>query len=351
MKLKTIVILLILLGALALAAYFAMEQNAPVKTTGDMGERLFENLPLEKLAGITIKSVGETIHLKKKQSLWVVEEQFDYPADFPLITALITKLVDAKTGRRFEASRDAILRLGLASPEDQGVAKDSQGVEIELRDDEDTLFLRLILGKTREVTAGAGGHYLMMDQDPVIHLVDQKFDALGTTSFDWIRKNLLDIKAENIEKIFCFATDGSPVYALIRPEKNQWPTLVGQDAGMKLDQSKLDDLLTPLSPLGITGVFGASEDLDLSLMSFTHGFEYHLYDQTVIRVSPGKILEGGEEKYVIQAKVLAFPPEPGPASLDAKDPLHKNMDQWVCKVPQWKYKRFIPRVEDLFEKK
>jgi hypothetical protein len=351
MKLKTIVILLILLGILALAAYFARDRNEKVMAPGAMGEKLFENLPLENLSLITIKTAKETVHLKKKQSLWVVEEQFDYLADFSLITDFITKLVNTKTGRSFEASNDAVLRLGLVSPEEKSAAKDSVGVQIELRDGANNLYLQMILGKTREVTAGAGGHYLRILQNPLIYLVDEKFDSLGTTSFDWIRKNILDIKAENIENILCFTSDGSLVYTLVRPEKNQWPVLSGMDTGVALNQSKLDDLLTPLSPLSITGVMGSSGNMDLSKMAFTHIFEYHLYDKTVIRVIPGKVFEGGEEKYPVQAKVIQSPLKPDAGSIDMNDPVHERMDQWVYTVPPWKYKRFITGTEDLFEKK
>jgi hypothetical protein len=350
MKLKTVVILIILLALLGLAAYFARDRNTKVMT-GSMGEKLFENLPLEKLAKITIQSAKGTVHLKKKQSLWVVEDQFDYLADFSLITDLITKLVNTKTGRSFEASRESVLRLGLASPEEPGVADANKGVQVELRDVEDNLCLQVTFGKTREATAGAGGHYLMVHQTPVIYLVDENFEALGKTSLDWIRKTLFNIKAEHIEKIHCFALDGSSVYTLVRPEKNQWPVLSGTHAGGFLNQSKLDDVLTPLSPMDITGVMGASGSLDLSKWVFTHGFEYHLYDKTIIRIIPGKTLEEGEERPVIQAKILQFPSEPGDESIQVKDPLYERLDQWVYSVPPWKYKRFITRMEDLFEKK
>jgi hypothetical protein len=349
MKLKTVVILIILLALLGLAAYFTQNRDTRVKT-GAMGEKLFKTLPLEKLARITLKSSEGTVHLKKKQGLWVVEDQFDFPADFSLITELITKLVNAKTGRSFEASREAVLRLGLASPEETTLPKENTGIQIELRDGEDNLNLQVTLGKTREATAGAGGHYLMVHPTPVIHLVDENFSSTGKTSLDWIRKTLFNLKAESIEKILCFASDGSSVYTLLRPDKNQWPVLTGAQEGILLNQSKLDDVLTPLSPLDILGVMGAKGSLDLSRMEFTRIFDYHLYDKTIIRIIPGKTTFSGEDVHVVQAKVLQFSPEPGEESLNPEDPLYQRMDQWVYVVPPWKYKRFIGQAEDLFEK-
>jgi hypothetical protein len=349
MKLKTVVILIILLALLGLAAYFTQNRDTRVKT-GAMGEKLFETLPLEKIARITLQSHGGTVHLKKKQALWVVEEQFDFPADFSLITELITKLVNAKTGRSFEASREAVLRLGLASPEEKDLPEDSVGIQIELRDGEDNRYLQVTLGKTRESTAGAGGHYLMVHPTPVIHLVDENFSSTGKTPLDWIRKSLFNLRAESIEKVLCFASDGSDVYTLVRPDKNQWPVLTGTHAGVLLNQSKLDDILTPLSPLDITGVVGATESLDLSGMGFTRIFDYHLYDKTIIRIIPGKITVSGEDLYVVQARVLQFPPEPGEESLHPEDPLLERMAQWVYAIPPWKYQRFIGQPEELFEK-
>ena len=365
MKRNTFIILLIFLGALSLAAYFSLNQQSDKIKSGMVGKRLFEDLPLENISRITVHSTGGLVNLRKKENVWVVEEQLDYLADFTLITNLVYRLQEVKVGRLFEGRPDSVLRLGLASPQQPGVQDDNKGIQVELHDASDAVLLSVVLGKTRESTIGAGGgQYIRITDDPMIYLIDENFEVVSGGSFDWVRKNILNIPGREIEKITCRTMDGLPVYTLIRPEKDQWPVLEGVNSRMELSRSKLDDLLTALYPLSITGIAGTAADLKLLKASFTHTFEYRLYDGTVFRFTPGLMQHSGEAYHVLKAETLQKAPEAGTTDTSAEpqvketpgatpssqDPVYDRMTNWIFLIPQWKYHRFVPETEDLFEK-
>ncbi len=360
MKAKTFIILLISFCVLAGVVYFNFSLTGAKSRDGQMNQTLFHALPIEKISKIVVSGPDSVVKLAKKESLWAVESRFDYLADFSLITRLVSNIQTAKIGRSFEAAPDAISRLGLHSPDTAGVDPGQKGIRVILKDSGGSVLADVILGKTREMTAGAGGHYIMPVQGKKIYLVDKKFDDVGKKDADWIQKNVTDIKEQDIESVVCLPlTQQKAVYTLKRPGKEKQPVLHDMPGAPPLDPSKIDDVFTALAPLTIDDVAGQAHSDVESKIDFAFLFEYRLYNNTIYSVIPGQGKDKNKPKYYvkIQAREVQPPQKPALESKESRRDLKPQisrtdqlMQNWVYEIPEWKFKRFIPRTEDLFKK-
>jgi hypothetical protein len=342
MKSKTFILLLIISCVLAGAVYYNFSrQNGNSKHSGGTGT-LFESLPVENIAQIIIKSSEGSVTLKKDRSVWVIDKKSGYLANFSLITKLISNLTTAKIGRSFDSSPDAKARLALYTPDENNPGKDAIGIEVILKDGKGAVLADTVIGKTREITAGAGGQYIMPAGGKNIFLVDKKFDDLGKSELDWIRKNVLEVKEEEIEKVVCMPIDDDKiVYTLKRPEKGKAPELVGMAKAEELDPSRIDDLTTALDPLSINDIAGKVNDPGLPDANYTHRFTYYFYDGEVYEFIPGQATDKNLKKFFLKIT----PKEVG------KDQALPRLNQWVYEIPDWKFGRFINAPETLLKKK
>ncbi len=149
MKIKTLVILLIVLGVLAGAGALIIHLQNSSSSSGEMGAYLIEQLPANEVASIVIETPSNTVSLMKKGDSWVVEERFGYPADFSKISDLVRTLKQVKVGRRFESSEKILKRLSLKFPGDSETPEDGRGSRIRMKDKEGKPVLGILLGKTR----------------------------------------------------------------------------------------------------------------------------------------------------------------------------------------------------------
>jgi hypothetical protein len=359
MKSKTFVILLISFCFLAGVAYFSLLDRKAQH--GEINQTLYGTLPIEKISKIIIFGSDGAINLSRKPSLWVVEDRFDYLADFSSITGLVSNIQSAKIGRSFAASPDAISRLGLHSPDAAGIDPGQKGIRLIFKNAENSLLADAILGKTREMTAGTGGHYIMPVQGGKIYLVDKKFDDIGKTVADWIKKDVIHIQEQEIESVVCRPLHGKTViYALKRDEKEKEPVLQDRPDAPPLDPSKIDDVFTALSPLTIDDVAGNTGSDVESEIEFAFLFEYHLFDHAVYSVIPGQAKNKDKPKYYV--KIAAHLEDEESVSKQKVDSEEGGMDlsrrssqterlmqNWVYEIPEWKFKRFIHKTDDLFQ--
>jgi hypothetical protein len=360
MKSKTFIILFISFCVLAGVVYFNFSLTGGKARDEQMNRTLFDALPIEKISKIVVLSPDGAVKLARKKSLWAVENRFDYLADFSLITRLVSNIQAAKIGRSFGATPDAISRLGLHSPDAAGVDPGQKGIRVILKDAGDGVLVDVILGKTREMTVGAGGHYIMPVQGKKIYLVDKKFDDIGKKDADWIQKNVTDIKEQDIESVVCRPLNQQKaVYTLKRSGKEKQPVLQDMPGSPPVNPSKIDDVFTALAPLTIDDVAGQAQSDVESKIDFGFLFEYRLYNNTIYSVVPGQGKDKTKPKYYvkIQAREAQPPQKPVPESKedrrDLKSLLSRTeqlMQNWVYEIPEWKFKRFIPKTDELLTK-
>ncbi|BBO71924.1 hypothetical protein DSCA_58540 [Desulfosarcina alkanivorans] len=367
MKGKTFLILLVAAGVLvafSLLRFGEQNQTGTVK----MGAKLFADLPVNQVAGITIADAENRVTLVRGEKVWQVEERNGYPADFDELRDTVVKLSRLKVGRSFSATPESLIRLSLVTPS----APDTPGAgkQIILRDQSENILADVTLGQPRETDGGgSGGQYLKKADAETIFLVDGSFRFLKTAPAQWLRKEILNVKADDVASVVCYSGDARPpVYTLKRPEKDEAPRLTPVPAGRTADPAKIDQVVDALSPLTLDDVRPAGENPP-SPESESFRLVYQLYDgrqisifpiadaggRYTLRVSAGESeVEAGAADEPVQQDEKTGDVETQAPDTDAPAPktareLNGELNPWVFSVKKWQFDSFITRLESLLE--
>jgi len=376
MKPKSILTMLIVLIILIGASLIIVNQQSNKRAKqSKLGGLLLENLPVNDINAITIKSKEDNVSLGKKEDKWVVLSTYDYPADFKKIIEIVKKFKDSKVGRKFNASKGTINRLGLKKPDDKDADDDQKGIRVILADKDNKIIADVIVGKTRDTETGAtGGQYVLLTNENQIYLIDQTLKYTEKKSSGWIEKELVDVKAEDIAKVICTDYEQKTVYTIERPEKGKKPELKEQiPENKKLKSNELDTVLRALSSLRIEDVVNPEEKReDKSKLT---KLEFHLFNGTCYTVYPEKVFKDDEDKFyfrieasynkppeketeisetkpVTDDKQADKPVEKTPEELAFEaDQLNKKISSWTYVLSKWKFENFISKINEFFEDK
>jgi len=115
--------------------------------------RIFQNLAINDVRKIQIRSTAGTVTLEKKGDEWRVAERDDYPADFEKIRDLIKALWSLKAGQEMQVGPSQFGRLKVLPP---GQGSDA-GIEIDLKGEKEANIASLIVGKSVDRSDNATG--------------------------------------------------------------------------------------------------------------------------------------------------------------------------------------------------
>jgi hypothetical protein len=371
MRSKTFAILIVIFCVLGLAAYFSFKQGRDQRQT-QMGERLFDDLAVNSVAAVRLIGPDGEVRLKKGANTWEVENQYGYKADFDKIADLVKKLMHLKVGRSFAADDGVRERLALFAPQKNGQKPAAQqAIRVVLSDGEERVMADVLVGKARESSgSGNGGHHLMRlapDPDDSVYLVDKSFRYLKTDPADWLFKELIDVSADRVRQVDCYdLKTGERLYRLSRSAEGEAAVLEGVGEKETLDSAKIDRVLGALANLGIDGVRGDREALELDGLSAARRFEYRLFDGTVYTIETAKKLTtDGDENFLTVGVAYDPPPQSGdekadtqaPAEGDAEksvaDPAveaqrqNEKLKPWTYSISTWRFENWVSGREDL----
>src|SRR6476660_3403973 len=153
MKKNQLLLLLAVAIVLGLAGiYFQISQSG--RWNGTRTNRtILQNLAVNDITKIQIRSVPATVTLEKKSDEWKVTDREDYPADFAKIRDLIKMLWELKAGQEMQVGPSQLGRLQLLQP-GQGA---EAGIEIDLKSEKEKQIGSLILGKSVDRTNAKAG--------------------------------------------------------------------------------------------------------------------------------------------------------------------------------------------------
>jgi len=368
MKGKTFAILLLVAGLLVALALIPTGNDT--RTTGPkMGDKLFADLPVNQVAEVAIADAENRTTLVKGERVWQVEERSGYPADFDQLRDTVVKLSRLKIGRSFSGDPESLVRLSLLPPSDPNTS--ARGTRITLKDTSGKTVADLILGQTRSTENGGGkGQYLKKADGDTVFLVDAGFRFLKTAPTEWLQKEILNIKADAVESVTCYAGEGQePVYTLTRPEKGKDAELTPIPEGRTADANRVDQVMEALAPLTLDDVQPAAGPP--TAPSGRPRLVYHLFDGREIDIFPAS--DGGE-KYSLRVaaretavaetpSALESPTEAGeskeqkeeevekaqePAPRSAKE-INDAAGPWVFSIKKWQFDSFVTQPESLLE--
>ena len=373
MKIKTLVVLLIVLGVLAAAGALIIHLQSSSSPSGEMGTYLLEQLPANEVASITIETPEHTVSLMKKGDLWVVEELFGYPADFPKISGFVRTLKQVKVGRKFESSEKVLKRLSLKSPGGTGTPKDERGAWIRMKDKEGKPLLGILLGKTRmKERKMPDGQYVMLSKGPEIYLIDTILTSFETGPSAWLEKSPVKVDTNEIQSISCMGPGGKLVrYRFERAGKDKDFELIDPSVNQKIKKSSLSRLSKALSSLQIEDVANPSAPPESVREETSPLLKYHLFNGLTYNVYPGKTCSGttpcylrigvdyqepdpvkGEKAQPSSSSKTASPVEKsqGKMAVVAKEQ-NARVSPWIYVIPEWQHKAFFTSLDMLLEKK
>jgi hypothetical protein len=374
MRTKTLVILLIICGFLAGVGALVIRLKSPSGSGSPLDRLILEKLPANEISSITIQGPEKSVLLAKKPDRWVVENRFHYPADFGKIADFVRKLKQAKIGRQFESSQATLKRLALKNPDDKDVGESEKGTQIQLKDESGKLLASLLLGKPRKSGAEHSfpdGHYVKLDNDPTIYLIDTHFAHLQKEPSDWLDKALLKVDASEVKKISCLSPEGGAIhYSFERAEKGTDLEPTALPANKKVDKPALNRLARSLSSLSMEDVIDPSDDSVSTDLKKFHTLEYHLFNGIIYRVYPGKACSkdgpcylklevdyqepAAEKKPAKEDKASSDEktnPEKTPEEIDLEaKQLNKRLSPWVYVISKGQHDAFVTDLDKLLEK-
>jgi hypothetical protein len=363
MKGKTFFILLAAAAVLAALSYWHLGGG---KHTGEvkMGARLFPDLPVNQAAKVVIAAGGHRVTLVKGEKVWQVKARSGYPADFGELRDMVLKLSKLKIGRSFTGTPESLARLSLLPPSASKAA--GQGTQITLSDAAGKVLADVILGRTRQnEDGGIGGQYLKKAGADTVYLVDRNFRFLKTSPAQWLKKEIINIKADDVAAVTCFRGDSAtPAYTLSRPKRGAAAQLTPVPKGRTADMAKIDQVLEALSPLNLDDV-KASDGQPPTVGKDGYRLVYRLYDGRQITIYP---LHGGKDDYSVRVAASAVAVEAstpaaktsetsvgggqtkkGKGETAASPPpptaqqLNAEWGPWVFSIKKWQYDSFITR--------
>jgi len=334
------------------------------------------------VAGVTIAGKGNKVTLVKGEKAWQVQERDGYPAEFGDLRSLVVKLSTLKIGRSFPGSADALTRLSLVAPTSE--ASENMGIQITMNDASGEILADVIIGQTRKSDGGgASGQYMKKADADTVFLVDGDFQFVKTAPADWLQKEVLNIKADNIASVSCFAGESDkPVFTLARAEKGKAALLTPIPDGRAADSAKIDQVFDAMAPLTLDDVSPAGDSASASDPDSAR-LVYQLYDGREITVIPDTSDDGRHTLQIAAAEgegareleSAGSSDDTGHASqTDAADTAADDSDKgdvenkvardvpvrtvqqlkdelkpWLFIVKEWQFNSFITRLESLLE--
>ena len=372
--------LVIILCVFVGLSYLVTTLSTPkVSQKARMGGELLENFPVNDIAAVTITSEEETVQLGKVDDHWVVKSRYNFPVDFKKLIDFVKKWKEAKIGRSFKASEASLARMQLLPQDSETAEKEQKGTQVRLEKTDGSLIANIITGKVRENESGAsGGQYVRIDDTDTVYLTDKNFNYMTKDSKGWLDKELLDIKAEDIQKVMFANWEGNKVYTVQREKKGDDPQLLNVPEGRKSKKSELNSVMGSLASLRIEDVENPEEQQ--TEKSKVDKLSYYLFDGTVYTLYPEKKFKDNKDVHCLRVEVAyQKPPEedkptdlsdatpvtddkakPEEEKKDKKTPEelayeaetnNKKMSGWTYVLPKWKYENFVTNIEELLEEK
>ena len=233
MKRKQIVILLVLVAIVGAIGFFLQKRSQSEWAQSSASTAKVLDFPVNDVARVVILGPNGHVNIAKKNSVWVVEEKVDYPANFERASKLIRQLWELHPVQELNVGQSQFSRLHLIEPgppqDKSTVAKqdDKTGTVVELKDKNGKTLAKLVAGK-QNMRKGEGpqqfpmpmGRYVLAPQTGKVALVSQAIDVDAKPE-SWLKRDF--IKIENPESINLAGQTGPKQWTLTRSDaKSDW---------------------------------------------------------------------------------------------------------------------------------
>ncbi len=368
MKKHQLLFLLAVAIVLGLAGiYFQISQSG--RWNGSKTDRtILQNLAVNDVTKIQIRSLPATVTLEKKGDEWRVTDREDYPADFTKIRDLIKMLWELKAGQEMQVGPSQLGRLQLLRP-GQGT---EAGIEIDLKGEKEKQIGSLILGKSVDRTnakAGAAANGRFVYNPTVkdsVYLVSESFYSVDpVTVASWLDKTF--IAPGELAEVSQAAWSNNPGWKVSRKDPQSDWQLQDSKPGETLDKpfaqsfSTFAPTFVDVRPQSISPAeTGLKEPFRVSIKTFD-GFTYDLLlgkegpDKTrylQLSVSANLVTHRtpGANESVEDKKKKDEEFDQKAAALKERLEKEKRFEKWVFLVPDWNVEQILKRRDEILAK-
>ena len=306
MKLKTLVVTVLVLAALALGVYIARRPEAPKSADARLGQPLVDPAVIEKTQKLRISDAGKTVELVKSEGTWRVSSYHDLPADFSKLSGFVGNLTDAKLQRLVTTSKDRIARL------------EFKDTKIELFEASDKPAVSLVLGKNAEV---GGGRYVRFGDEPKAYLTNLSA-WLDTEAKNWANAELINVKPEDIAKMEIPFAEGGPI-TISRAKKDDPWVSDKTPAGQKVKTDKVASVLTSVGNVRFSDTTAPDDPNVAPAKANLRTFKLTTFDNKTLTVAMGRKPE--EKK--LKPPAATTDGKSGPAALGSVADLAKKSEK------------------------
>ncbi len=341
-QLTFIVLLALVLGGAGLL--ITRQREASYQTSGGgLGGKVLPEFPLNDVAGVVINDGTNTLHLKKQDGVWKLEERYGYPADYADLSTFLREVWELKAVQSEKASASDRKRLQLVEP---GEGVESAGTLVSFSGTDGKPVAKLILGKQKmrkSATPSQFGEdswpdgrwvYVAGAGDDVA-LVDKAFTNIKTEADQWIDKEFF--KVEKLQSAEVTHPEATNSWKIVREVEAGELKLADTVEGEVLDTGKAApvgnllswpsfiDVADPALDVSVTGVGSGV----VAKLSTFEGFTYILNVGSAV---------GTNDNYYVQVNVAAdFPAEreaPEGESAEDKERLDKEFKEKTEKLQE-----------------
>jgi len=315
---------------------------------------LIQGLDLSSVASIQIGTGDDPLTLVRRGIQFVIANKDDYPADTNKINTLLVNLADLRVSELVTDNSENHKSLQVTEDNAQNVVK--------FFDRDGALITGIIVG-AKAVVEGAAGMpqtYVRLLSSSNVFAARQ-VPTVSTSALDYVNKELVSIKADEIEKVVVAHSDSNYTLKVVKNDKeptyildnvpeskqlavNQAKSLFSAFASLTFqDVQKDTEVAQTLNPAGsvicyltkqVAYTFDVLEGDEKSYVKVKADY----LDSTPI-VKENRI-ESDEELKAKEAKLLAR---------DTADSFTKTHRGWLYEIPEWKVKNLIKSRDDLLE--
>ena len=304
MKLKTLVVTVLVLAAVALGVYIARRPEAPKSADARLSQPLVDRATIEKAQKLRLADAGKTVELARQtDGTWRVTSYHDLPVDFNKLSGFVGNLTDAKLQRLVTSNAERIGRL------------EFKDTKIELLDAADKPLVTVVLGKNAEV---GGGRYVRFGDEQKAYLTNLSA-WLDSESKNWANSELINVKPEDVAKVEIPFAEGGPITVSRAKKEDPW-TADKTPADQKVKADKVASVLSSIGNVRFSETTASDDSNVAPAKANLRTFKLTTFDNKTITVAMGRKPEEKKLKAPADGKS-------GPSALGSVSDLAKKLDK------------------------
>ncbi|EDY83901.1 hypothetical protein VDG1235_3528 [Verrucomicrobiia bacterium DG1235] len=273
MNLKILSISTLVLAVLATITYFVKNADNSAPQDPRVGQAIIANEALNSVTTFEMISGNESMTFVKDDASaqWLLQEQYNLPANAKQIADLITQLKDAKLER-------------VASTNPARIADFGFGIDyINLLNANGDSVLSLDLGRETD----SGKQLVRYGQENVAFIANDAFTVNGDPT-SWLDKTLLEISRDDIRSAAFTLPDGQTLAVSRESDTADWTTSDPLPAGKQLDQGAITRALNRFAKVSFTSLADLTDPEALAAKANSRSLSLTLADSSSYDITLGR---------------------------------------------------------------